>query len=125
MTGSLSFATAPSGQLDGMPLVACDPNGACVAAWERRVAGEERASLWVASFALASPWSVSGYEYKATSDEMLSVELLVAKGVAEFELSFERLGGGSESLGVTGTSLNASALPVGTEYSVRGPWEEQ
>ncbi|MEO8196283.1 MAG: DUF4038 domain-containing protein [Thermoanaerobaculia bacterium] len=125
LTSTQALATAPTGQVDSMPLVACDPGGACVAAWERSAAGDERAALWLGSFSLASPWSVSAYEYREASDEIVSVDLLVAKGVADFELSFEKLSGGSESLGVTGTRLNAAALPIGSEYAVRGPWEEE
>jgi len=40
----------------------------------------------------------------------------------EFEIAWESFGLGHESLGVIGTRLDASALPTGPDFEVRGPW---
>ena len=124
MTDSLPFVSPPSGQADSSPHLACDANGSCVAAWERRAADAATAGLWLVSFSLASPWSVSAYEYRTAGTDFAVVESLVAEGVGDFELAWEELTSANESLGVTATQLNASALPVGIEYEIRGPWGE-
>lgn len=124
MTDSLPFVTLPTGHTDSSPFVACDANGGCVAAWERQADDTGTAALWLASFSLGSPWSVSAYEYRAAGAELLVVESLIAEGVGDFECAWENLSSGNESLGVTATQLNASALPVGVEYEIRGPWGE-
>ncbi len=124
LTDSLPFVSPPAGEADRSPLVACDANGSCVAAWERQADDTATAALWLASFSLASPWSVSAYEYRAATPEDVAVESMIAESVGDFELTWEKLSSGNESLGVSGTQLNASALPVGYEYEIRGPWGE-
>ncbi len=106
MTDSLPFVTLPLNHTDSSPLVACDASGSCVAAWERQANDTATAALWLASFS------------------NVAVESMIAESVGSFELTWEKLSSGNESLGVSGTQLNASALPVGSEYEIRGPWEE-
>lgn len=120
-TDSLPFVTSSLGQIDSSPLLACDATGSCVAAWERTAGGAATAALWLASFSLDSPWSVSAYEYLAAGGGSVSIESVIAEGVGDFELAWESLTTENESLGISGTRLNASALPVGLEYSIRGP----
>lgn len=67
---------------------------------------------------------MSAYEYRAASPEGVAVESVIAESVGNLELTWEKLSSGNESLGVSGTQLNASALSVGSEYEIRGPWGE-
>jgi hypothetical protein len=124
ITDSLPFTTAVSGQADRSPLVACDASGSCVAAWEREADDAATAALWLASFSLATPWSVSAYEYRAPETDYLAVESMIAEGTGDFQFAWETLSSANQSLGVSGVQLNSSALPIGVEYEVRGPWVE-
>lgn len=114
----------PVAELDTFPHVACDANGACVAAWKRLVSEGGESALWLASFALASPASYSAYEFKTITDSA-AVEHLSAEANGDFLLTWEQMGPLGESLGVFGTHLDSAAQTVGTEFQVRGAWEEE
>jgi hypothetical protein len=116
---NVELVSPSESSIDSSPLVACDPVGNCVAAWERLSIDASDASLWLASFSLSSPWSIAAYEFRAASEGPVQLRNLVSRGREVFELVWARSLHSNAGYALNAISLNSDAQPTGVEQLVQ------